>query len=416
MSALIFQYTLPQVLSGKKTQTRRVVKPGEQWDEQEQSVRYASGRLRWKPGVERKALPGRDKPASARIKITAIRKEVLGSITEEDAQAEGFESVEDFKQTWEEAIHGSWNPGLEVWVITFVLIEVSGRTAIMSIWEKLKKRKPYLVVITIAGITCIGLLLSIFFGLSSLTSEQIVLVFGLFLLSVSIITAFISKLGGDSWWAEIAQGISTEMIAAIITGILFVFVLSAVEDRQAEEQWKKQLILQMGSPDNAFAVEAARTLLSEGWLEDGSLKEAYLIEANLQGADLIKANLQEAALLKANLQGAILAQTNLEGADLRWGNLEGAYLGDANLEGAYLRDANLEGANLENANLQGAYLFGANLEEAYLLNTNIQGARFSQETILPDGSEWTPETDMSKFTNLDHPDFWAPERIFAPIG
>ena len=26
--------------------------------------------------------------------------------------------------------------------------------------------------------------------------------------------------------------------------------------------------------------------------------------------------------------------------------------------------------------------------------------------LLPDGSQWTPETDMARFTDPEHPDYW----------
>jgi uncharacterized protein YjbI with pentapeptide repeats len=56
--------------------------------------------------------------------------------------------------------------------------------------------------------------------------------------------------------------------------------------------------------------------------------------------------------------------------------------------------ANLGEVNLGGANLQGAILKRANLDEF---------------TILPDGTKWTPDTDMARFTDPDHPDFWRPE-------
>ena len=31
------------------------------------------------------------------------------------------------------------------------------------------------------------------------------------------------------------------------------------------------------------------------------------------------------------------------------------------------------------------------------------------QAILPDGTHWTPETDMSRYTDHSHPDFWQPD-------
>lgn len=94
------------VQQGRKTQTRRVVKPGEK-------------ECRYKPGKAYAAQPGRGKPASLRITIVAVRREKLGAISEKDAKREGYRTVYEFKQTWKE-LHGTWTPDLDVWVITFV--------------------------------------------------------------------------------------------------------------------------------------------------------------------------------------------------------------------------------------------------------------------------------------------------------
>ena len=64
------------------------------------------------------------------------------------------------------------------------------------------------------------------------------------------------------------------------------------------------------------------------------------------------------------------------------------------------------------ANLWSANLKGANLQQA-----NLKNARLDEDTVLPDSkatlnngylSKWTPDTDMSRFTNPEHPDFWQP--------
>lgn len=53
-----------------------------------------------------------------RIRITAIRQERLGNITEADAIAEGVESVEAYKALWT-SINGHWDGEVAVWVISF---------------------------------------------------------------------------------------------------------------------------------------------------------------------------------------------------------------------------------------------------------------------------------------------------------
>ena len=80
-------------------------------------------------------------------------------------------------------------------------------------------------------------------------------------------------------------------------------------------QEKKRLILQIGSHDSTFGIEAARLLSARGWLFDGTLGGADLTEANLEKANLFGANLEKASLIKANLIDANLV-SNRSGSDL----------------------------------------------------------------------------------------------------
>lgn len=183
---------------------------------------------------------------------------------------------------------------------------------------------------------------------------------------------------------------STE-IASIAITLTFIDWLNR---RRTTQEEKERLILQMGSPDNAFAVEAVRQLRSRGWLTDGSLEEANLRNADLSGADLRSADLSRADLGSANLSGvnlsfadlsgtelwfadlsdANLERVNLSDANLEYANLSGAVLDSADLSGAELLDADLSGANLMVANLPGAVLRIADLSEASLLCANLSGA------------------------------------------
>ena len=100
---------------------------------------------------------------------------------------------------------------------------------------------------------------------------------------------------------------TTELASIAIT----ILVVDRLYKNRETEREKKRLILQMGSPDNAFAREAVRALRSHGWLFDGSISKANLERANLQGADLHEADLKDANLHLADLQGADLTRTNL---------------------------------------------------------------------------------------------------------
>jgi len=158
-----------------------------------------------------------------------------------------------------------------------------------------------------------------------------------------------------------------------------VLIIANAGEFISRQQEKGRLILQMGSPDNAFAIEAARQLSSKGWLYDGSLRGAVLTGADLNGAKLFEANLTGADLRRANLGGANLCEANLSEATLFEANLCEADLYRAKLNGAKLFEANLTGADLYRATLRGANLCEANLKGADLSET-----KYNNETIWPD--------------------------------
>jgi Pentapeptide repeats (8 copies) len=233
------------------------------------------------------------------------------------------------------------------------------------------------------------------------------------------------------WWAGWLHSFSAKLVSAIVTAGLFSLLLTVVQQNEITSERKRMLILQMGSPNQEFAIEAARHLNALGWLSDGSLEGATLYgaslsgaelssanlsgvnlyAANLSGANLYGANLSGAELVFVNLSGANLPSSNLSGASLRGANLNGAISQSANLSGADLYDANLSGAHLPGANLNGALLQSANLSGAGLYGANLSGAyleaaEFDVKTTLPDGTKWTPYTDMTRFTDPQHPNFW----------
>ena len=105
-------------------------------------------------------------------------------------------------------------------------------------------------------------------------------------------------------------------------------------------------------------------------------------------------------------------------------DMQGADLRDANLEGATLLETNLEAANMKGANLKDVHMKGylrresgeliitdlsreeVERKSAPLVTFELVDPRFSVSTILPDGTNWTPDTDMARFTDPDHPKFW----------
>jgi hypothetical protein len=182
----------------------------------------------------------------------------------------------------------------------------------------------------------------------------------------ALVSSLLGTLPIGDYGKGLALNLGTELAGALMTYILLELVIGRRERREAK---KADLIAQMGSNVKDVAIAAAEELARRGWLYDGSLQGAHLANANLQGAHLIGANLQVVFLAAANLQGAFLMEADLQWAILVW--------------------ANLQGANLVNANLQ--------------------GADFDEDTTLPDGTKWTPGTDMTRFTDPRRSDFWRPD-------
>ena len=213
---------------------------------------------------------------------------------------------------------------------------------------------------------------------------------GILLMSLAILIFFIGlyKQYGDLPTSELLgklisdfyANVSTELASIAVT----VLVIDYLNERLAIKREKEALIIQMGSPDNAFAVEAVRIMRTRGWLADGSLVGRYFFGTNLKGVLLFDADLRRVTLNQANLETA-----HFERADLR-----GALLPMTNLKMSVLMDAKLHGAILTGACLKGAY---------------IHGAQFDASTTLPNGKKWTPETDVTRFVNPEHHEYWDPE-------
>lgn len=194
--------------------------------------------------------------------------------------------------------------------------------------------------------------------------------------------------------------VSTDLLSTVVT----IVVIDTIIERRAVARQKADLILQMSSPDNAFAVEAARILKARGWGFDGdaTLHGAQLRWASLQGVNLEGVGLQKANLWEANLERAYLVRADLQRADLRVVNLQGALMMGVNLRGALLDEANLQGVRLDDITVYGP-------QGPQTVETG-----FDEQTTLPDGSHWAPHTDMRRFTDPDHPDFWRSEQPGAP--
>ena len=146
METMIFKQ-IQEIIDGTKTQTRRIVKPGEYSPltgliSVTHAVRTAEDRLKWQTGRDYAVSPGRGKPGAMwngqtqwvlphsgthptestprgfqdrgykplRIVITAIRREPLQSITPEDVRAEGVWCDVDY-----EPLDIGFSPDLHNW-------------------------------------------------------------------------------------------------------------------------------------------------------------------------------------------------------------------------------------------------------------------------------------------------------------
>lgn len=123
------------------------------------------------------------------------------------------------------------------------------------------------------------------------------------------------------------QGLSNayEEIRAELIGIgIAVLIIDNTNEAIKRREEKKRLILQLGSPDHAFAIEAARQLREREWLFDGPIRGAYLGGANLWGANLREANLEGTDLSGVNMEGAEVTSEQLDQSK----SLEGASFPD----------------------------------------------------------------------------------------
>lgn len=143
-------------------------------------------------------------------------------------------------------------------------------------------------------------------------------------------------------------------------GIVFtVLIIDRLNQRREQQNLKKQLIRQLRNRDNGLALQALTEIRANRWHRDGTLHGAYLRNTSLQNGDL-------------------------------WG-------------------ADLIGARLHHSNLQGTFFMEANLT-----NVDFQFSVFDEHTTLPDGSKWTPGTDMGRFTDPTHQQFWRSDDPRSP--
>jgi len=102
---LFKKHLAAKVRAGTKTQSRRISK-----------IRYREGSIQ---PVRENCAPGKAKDY---IKIDRRYEQRLGDMTEEQAKAEGFQNLAEFKRGWEEITKQPWNPDQTVTAYEFHLV------------------------------------------------------------------------------------------------------------------------------------------------------------------------------------------------------------------------------------------------------------------------------------------------------
>ena len=97
-------YHVPLILSGRKTQTRRL------------------GKKRWNVGAVHQAKVSYMAKPFASIKVKMLWKEKLGQINHVGAIAEGYDDVNAYLEAFEK-IYGAADMQQEVWVLVFERVE-----------------------------------------------------------------------------------------------------------------------------------------------------------------------------------------------------------------------------------------------------------------------------------------------------
>jgi len=157
--------------------------------------------------------------------------------------------------------------------------------------------------------------------------------------------SFFFDVYGIVWISDFLQGISTNMI-----GALAVFLLVDVFWGEGKEL--QQIHEELRSRNNVIARAAIEKARMKEMLYDGSLSGLVFSGADWSNSDLSDAKLARSSLTYVNLKGA-----NLSRADLQW--------------------------------------------------TDFSFAQFDESTILPDGTCWTSDYDIERFTKMSrHASTW----------
>jgi len=141
--------------------------------------------------------------------------------------------------------------------------------------------------------------------------------------------------------------------------------------------------------------------LSELHLAHADLSSTDLSALRCDRTDLSGAELEQAKLRYATVLYSSFNNTNFQKADLSGTTFRGTDLSYANFQSTNLRATTFHNCDLSNADFRKANLRHADFRQSNLANARLEGADLSF-CVLPDGTIWSPETDMSQFRNPEN--------------
>lgn len=273
-------------------------------------------------------------------------------------------------------------------------------TEIRNIWED--NRWLYIIIGIIIGVFLVPIIQAIsqdFLGfVEELKSEAV----GVFLLG-GVVEVFMQSQEKRREFESLKNALKSRAPGTATDAIRILWLEQSTDS--ADRLRKALEELELGVPGaNWQNTSLKQANLKDMNLYGVNLSHAYLPEANLQNANLWETIFDDANLWRANLKNCSLVAASCQNSIFVNADLQGAKLRQTNFQNSNLRGTNLQAVNLGRANLSGADLFNANLQDADLSTTH-----FDENTILPDGSKWTAKTDLNRFTNPTHPDFWQPQ-------
>jgi len=279
-------------------------------------------------------------------------------------------------------------------------------------------------------------------------------------------------------WFQDTEGYQMNVFTELLGIGITILVIDRLNAWRDERNLKRRLVREAGSRDNSTAVSAIDWIRHEGWLEgeNGILKGESLEACNLSGAFLHGANLedtdfgakyyaqdllntqtgeiesrhqqdkiyqrsifQDTNLCKVSAKNAYFdsarfVKSSIQDADMTNGMLRNAIFKDCDLQGTDFNNANLKFVSLDSSNILGTNFTGADLSYAQIADVNVNKIDTSRSpfsfgvkklhkligkippitTILPDGTNWTHYTDMTRFTDPSHPDFWRSDDPKSP--